>query len=962
MQGSPLANGTEKHAATNWNVIDWHQQARRVRNLRQRIFRATQAGEWKRVRSLQKLMLRSHANRVVSMRRVAQLNTGKWTPGVDKVLLKTPEARGRMVDHLAHYQPWAAKPARRVYIAKSNGKLRPLGIPIWASYCLSFQGVFGILSVVPLVDRGNRSTIRALLYHMLPLLTSTTSFPVSLDRLAQLRDDFWSERNPARATRASSYTLQLSRITPISNGRDVDIQQFCCGQCRVAPIATLSRRTDARTLGTRQGNVVGIANPFYFADGKRTSHPCSGSGVIEQGGNLGIRVGGSQFTYTQNDFLAGLAHFPRLFVTRDRQVGKRLCLPANVDGDEIATLGEGDIFDQPTHELFALGERRGRCKPDGGQVLGQCTNLLSLRSREQQSCLPGQRCILALQLFDPCQFLVPVALQASCDQAIVWIHHDIPTSGEIGFILRTFNLTAPLLIDLPGTRLKLPKGSQRDFQVCRLDGFQEALLHCLVNAISPHGLTGLGRQLGMSLATFVDQQRAIALIPDAHASPTGATQDDPLQQRWAFTHGSAMFTRIRGPVVSELLLVSSKLLPGDVAGMDVQQHNGPILLLHPACVTLDARLFSWERLAAGLGTPVDVGACVHRAVQDIQHPPIAQSPPHQFFRVRPSPQACGKAQVVLGKMTDYRECRAMLLKEREDESNGLLHCLVRIKHDVVSRIVHQSYGQAKAQLAFFSLGQLSALQALPQPMQFRFAHGAFEAQQQTIIVQSRIVDALLVDDQRVGERTDLQQAIPVAARTSQARDFQAQHGTNVSETDLGHQELKSIPAQRGGTRLSLILVNHLNGRAVPTQITGPLHEIVLAGGTASILPHLQQGRLAHIDDCLALQVVRTDFVGIVARQHEAPPFQNPRRAYLQRRASMLSEPTIQSHGPAGQPRAETRPEQARPVDRWKMVEWTPLTSLSARTQKLRQVFPSYLLSFWEATLFAVLLYKCSDVP
>ena len=45
MQGTPLANGTEKHPATNWNAIDWHQQERRVRNLRQRIFRATQAGE-----------------------------------------------------------------------------------------------------------------------------------------------------------------------------------------------------------------------------------------------------------------------------------------------------------------------------------------------------------------------------------------------------------------------------------------------------------------------------------------------------------------------------------------------------------------------------------------------------------------------------------------------------------------------------------------------------------------------------------------------------------------------------------------------------------------------------------------------------------------------------------------------------------------------------------------------------
>ena len=86
------------------------------------------------------LMLRSHANRVASVRRVAQLNAGKRTPGVDKVLLKTPEARGRMVDRLAHYRPWTAKPARRVYIAKSNGKLRPLGIPAMLDRCRRGDG------------------------------------------------------------------------------------------------------------------------------------------------------------------------------------------------------------------------------------------------------------------------------------------------------------------------------------------------------------------------------------------------------------------------------------------------------------------------------------------------------------------------------------------------------------------------------------------------------------------------------------------------------------------------------------------------------------------------------------------------------------------------------------------------------------------------------------------------------
>jgi RNA-directed DNA polymerase len=128
------ANGTETQ--TDWNAINWRKANRTVRNLRQRIFRATQEGHPKKVHSLQKLMLKSYSNRRVSVRRVTQINAGKDTPGVDKLVIKTPAARGKMVDDLAHYSPWKAKPARRVYIPKANHKLRPLGIPVVIDRCL----------------------------------------------------------------------------------------------------------------------------------------------------------------------------------------------------------------------------------------------------------------------------------------------------------------------------------------------------------------------------------------------------------------------------------------------------------------------------------------------------------------------------------------------------------------------------------------------------------------------------------------------------------------------------------------------------------------------------------------------------------------------------------------------------------------------------------------------------------
>jgi RNA-directed DNA polymerase len=76
MRAHGNANGPER--PTDWNAVNWRKVQRSVRNLRRRIFRATQAGDWRKVRSLQKLMLRSRSNRAGSTAD-GRLNKGsKW--------------------------------------------------------------------------------------------------------------------------------------------------------------------------------------------------------------------------------------------------------------------------------------------------------------------------------------------------------------------------------------------------------------------------------------------------------------------------------------------------------------------------------------------------------------------------------------------------------------------------------------------------------------------------------------------------------------------------------------------------------------------------------------------------------------------------------------------------------------------------------------------------------------------
>ena len=119
-----------EYTSESWKNLPWKKFQKDLFRLQKRVFQAVWAGNKRKARFLQKLILKSRAARFLSIRQVSQLNAGKKTAGIDGV--KSLDFTGRFeLETLLRESAgnWKHQGLREIPIPKKDGTTRMLKIP-----------------------------------------------------------------------------------------------------------------------------------------------------------------------------------------------------------------------------------------------------------------------------------------------------------------------------------------------------------------------------------------------------------------------------------------------------------------------------------------------------------------------------------------------------------------------------------------------------------------------------------------------------------------------------------------------------------------------------------------------------------------------------------------------------------------------------------------------------------------
>ena len=131
-------------------------------------------------------------------------------------------------------------------------------------------------------------------------------------------------------------------------------------------------------------------------------------------------------------------------------------------------------------------------------------------------------------------------------------------------------------------------------------------------------------------------------------------------------------------------------------------------------------------------------------------------------------------------------------------------------------------------------------------MKLGLAHRTFEPQEQTIVDRARVIEPVLVTDERVTERAQLEQPVPVSIVSSKSGALEPEHDPGLSERHVGNESLEPLAVGGCGARHALVDVDHDYPLKRPAERDRAPAQVILAPGGLGVVHHLVQARLSHV--------------------------------------------------------------------------------------------------------------------
>src|ERR1700756_3880277 len=446
---------------------------------------------------------------------------------------------------------------------------------------------------------------------------------------------------------------------------------------------------------------------------------------------------------------------------------ERAALPAQREmGGRLDAIDlDCDVFDEGAQQLLPVA-RRGRLRvPDGGMIGAEREKTVSLDRRDH----PRPLLLAALQLklsgLKRAQPLLPVAFEAARHQPVVGIDSAIAPLGALRFVIGSLDPEPPLLQRHFAFGFQPLSGGKSGGKSGRFQSSDEGPSDGLVN-LDPANIEAIDAAvLDENLARAVVTWRGVATTIVGVQTPTAVTAaGQPLQKRAALPYGAARLVRSRPCIAGDALLICLVGLPVDKARMMFRDQHLPFgarQVSHP--------LFA---LAGGIqndlvaGSAIDVSAGVDGVSEHLVDGGVARLDPSDLAALM-HPQR--EFEPLRAEPQPHTPGGAGLREMGKDLANGGADGFVRVETNLAVRLApDKTDGQTAPQFAARRLVANAAIEARAQDVQLCFAHSALQPQQQSVIEHCRVIEAVAIADQCVGEAGEIDEAIPFSIVAGQA--------------------------------------------------------------------------------------------------------------------------------------------------------------------------------------------------